>query len=79
MLVKTATPAINLARIDTKDNVNRIGNSNVRACYKGMSTVRILWVTTSFLTYKHRVGLLLISTFALVCYIAYDKFFHIFF
>lgn len=66
-------------RISALPNVHRIENNNLKSCLKNMGSGRIVTQTAWFLSQKHRVGLLMLSTLFLMGYIAYDKFLHLFF
>lgn len=77
-LIDSAQPAVN-PRIASRANVHRIENQNLKACYKNMSTGRIVWQSVGFLSFRHRVGLLGFTSSAFGAYIIYDKFLHIFF
>lgn len=68
-MISEVTKPSPIMRIASKGNVHRIEGSNLKAAYKNMSSLRILWATTSFLGYRHRVGLLIA---ALVGFIALD-------
>ena len=66
------------ASVATKSNTHRIESSNVKTCYKNMSTGRIVWTSTSFLAYRHRVGLLIFANVAFIAYLAWDKIIYLF-
>jgi hypothetical protein len=70
-------PAI--ARVQTKNNLQRIEGNNLKASYKNMGSLHIVWSTLSFLGYRHRVGLLMLSTVGLLVYISWDKVGRLFF